>query len=64
MSRNEPLRAERKLKVYSRSGYQYKPTPAIMLNGDYLKEWEFDIGSEINVVCDGYGKGTITRAEV
>lgn len=39
---NAPKQATRHLKVYDTSGYKYKPTPTIMLKGEWLKEWGFD----------------------
>lgn len=52
----------RSLKVYEASGKNYKPTPQIRLQGDWLKEFDFDIGTPINVVCRG-GAILITRAD-
>ena len=57
----------RNMKVYEQSGYQYKSTPAIMLKGMWLKEFGFEIGDYISVVCED-GKLVITsdteRAEL
>ena len=52
----------RELKVYGASGRGYKPTPQIKLQGDWLKECEFDIGTHVNVECRG-GAILITRAD-
>lgn len=38
------FKKERKMKVYSQSGYRYKETAAIILKGDWLKECGFEIG--------------------
>lgn len=53
----------RELKVYGASGKNYKPTPQIRLQGEWLKEFEFDIGTPINVECRG-GVILITRADM
>lgn len=50
----------RKLKVYGTSGYKYKPTPTIILKGDWIKEWGFDSEVAVNVECQGDGKLIIT----
>lgn len=52
----------RELKVYESSGKNYKPTPQIRLQGDWLKDFDFDIGTPINVECQG-GKLVITRSD-
>ena len=41
----------RTMKVLEQSGYKYKPTPAIMLKGKWLKEAGFEIGMHIEVKC-------------
>ena len=46
------MKKERDLKVYGMSGYQYKSTPTVMLKGDWLKEFGFDIGRKIKVFCN------------
>ena len=51
----------RTMKVLEQSGYKYKPTPAIMLKGQWLKEAGFEIGMHIEVKCEN-GKLTITEA--
>ena len=45
----------RSLKVYEQSGYNYKPTPSIHLQGQWLKEIGFESGKYIQVKC-GVGK--------
>lgn len=35
--RESTARTERQLKVHESSGYKYKPTPSILLKGDWLK---------------------------
>lgn len=52
---------ERKMKVYSQSGYKYKDTPTIIIKGAYLEELGFAAGTPIIVDCQG-GKITITPA--
>lgn len=54
------IKKDRHLKVHETSGYKYKPTPAIILKGDWLRDWGFEMGSEVNIVCEGDGKLTIT----
>lgn len=49
---------ERKLKVYEQSGYRYKPTPTIILKGNWLNEMGFHFGDQITVQCES-GKLTI-----
>ena len=53
---NAPEKMTRHLKVYETSGYKYKPTPTIMLKGDWLRSWGFDAGAELDVVCEGDGR--------
>ena len=48
------------MKVHKSSGYKYKPTPEIVLKGDWLNDWGFESGAEVDVVCQGDGKLTIT----
>ena len=50
----------RRMKVYDQSGYQYKDTPTIMMKGQWLKEFGFCQGTQIEVHCED-GKLTITR---
>ena len=49
----------RNVKVYGMSGYRYKPTPTIMLKGQWLKELGFDIGGYVSVSCEN-GRLVIT----
>lgn len=53
----------RELKVYEQSGYHYKPTPTIMLKGQWLRELGFMADTQVVVKCED-GKLTITKAEV
>lgn len=52
----------RELKVYEQSGYHYKPTPTIMLKGQWLQELGFMADTQVVVKCED-GKLTITKAE-
>lgn len=52
------MKAERNLTVYEMSGYQYKPTPTIMLKGQWLADLGFEVGSRIKVCCEN-GRLTI-----
>ena len=49
----------RSMKVHEQSGYNYKATPTIILEGQWLKEMGFKIGDYINVSCEE-GKLIIT----
>ncbi len=42
----------RELTVTDQSGYHYKSTPTIMLKGQWLKEWGFEIGDKVGVKCE------------
>lgn len=42
----------RNMKVYEQSGHNYKPTPVIMLKGQWLKVAGFDIGDQVQVKCE------------
>ncbi|MDD3186353.1 MAG: SymE family type I addiction module toxin [Anaerostipes sp.] len=53
------FKEKRELKVYEMSGRDYKPTPTIMLKGQWLKELGFVPGEKMDVHCEG-GKLTIT----
>lgn len=53
---------DRKLRVYEQSGYRYKPTPVIMLKGQWLEQLSFPTGTPITVRCED-GVLTITRAD-
>ena len=56
------MQTERNLKIYEMSGYQYKPTPTIMLKGQWLADLGFEAGNRIynrkirlcHYVHDGY----------
>lgn len=50
----------RPMKVYETSGYHYKPTPTIVLKGQWLEQFGFGAGEKIGVHCEE-GKLTITR---
>lgn len=52
----------RELKVYEQSGYRYKPTPTIMLKGQWLQELGFMADTQVVVKCED-GKLTITKEE-
>lgn len=49
----------REMKVYEISGYNYKPTSQIRLQGKWLEDLGFERGTPINVKCQG-GKLIIT----
>ena len=42
----------RNMKVCGQSGYQYKTIPSIMLKGQWLKDWGFEIDDAIVVKCE------------
>lgn len=42
----------RNMKVYEQSGHNYKPTPVIMLKGQWLKAAGFDVGDQVQVKCE------------
>ena len=42
----------RNIKVISRSGRNYKPTPTVILKGQWLNEMGFEIGDQIKVECE------------
>ena len=46
------MQTERNLKIYEMSGYQYKPTPTIMLKGHWLADLGFKAGDHIKVCCE------------
>lgn len=52
----------REMKVYEQSGYQYKPTPTIVLKGKWLEELGFVPGREVVVKCQD-GQLTITPSD-
>jgi len=41
----------RQLKVVEQSGYKYKPTPTIILKGQWLQDFGFEPGSRVEVKC-------------
>jgi len=45
-------KTNRQLKVIEQSGYKYKPTPTIILKGQWLLEYGFCIGDEVKVICE------------
>lgn len=51
----------RKLKVYDQCGYQYKRLPVITMKGQWLEQFGFSQGTEIEVHCEE-GKLIITKA--
>jgi len=55
------LKKVRKLKVVEQSGYKYKPTPTIILKGQWVGEWGFYIGDALDVTCEK-GRIIITLA--
>lgn len=59
---NMSYKKNRTLTVHESSGYNYKPTPSILLKGEWLKELSFEPGVKINVECEG-GKLVITRQD-
>jgi toxic protein SymE len=48
------------MKVYEMSGFQYKPTPTIVLKGQWLSQFGFKAGDNIDVRCEE-GKLTVTK---
>ena len=42
----------RNIKVISQSGRNYKPTPTVILKGQWLNEMGFEIGDQIKVECE------------
>lgn len=42
----------RNIKVISQNGCNYKPTPTIILKGQWLNEIGFEIGNQIKVECE------------
>ena len=55
----ESKKSTRQLKVYETSGYRYKPTPTIMLKGQWLEAFGFEINKPVRVKCEG-GRLVIT----
>lgn len=56
------MKEYRNMTVSEMSGYRYKPTPAIRITGQWLKEVGFNIGDKILVKCEN-GKLIITPDE-
>ncbi len=54
------IKKTREMKVYEQSGYQYKPTPTIILKGEWLNRWGFKVNTPILVQCED-GKLIITK---
>lgn len=50
----------RRLTVIEQSGYKYKPTPAIRIQGAWLTELGFEMGDKVVVKCED-GRLTITK---
>lgn len=46
------MKENRVVKVYEGSGRNYKRTPLIRLQGDWLKELGFEIGTAVNIRCE------------
>ena len=42
----------RNIKVISQSGRNYKPTPTVILKGQWMNEMGFEIGDQIKVECE------------
>lgn len=57
----------RSIKICGQSGYRYRETPAIILKGQWLTDWGFEIGDYVSVSCEN-GRLVITpdaeRAEM
>jgi len=45
-------KTKRQLKVVEQSGYKYKPTPTIILKGQWLREFGFVPGEIVEVYCE------------
>jgi len=45
-------KTNRQLKVLEQSGYKYKPTPTIILKGQWLQDFGFEISSNVEVKCE------------
>ena len=52
----------RDLKVYGMSGHNYKTTPTIMMKGQWLEQYGFEVGQKYHVECKP-GKIVITVSE-
>lgn len=56
------IKENRRLTVIAQSGTNYKPTPTIVLKGQWLQELGFESGEKINVHCER-GRIVITLLE-
>ncbi len=45
-------KTNRQLKVVEQSGYKYKPTPTIILKGQWLQDFGFKPGDVVEVKCE------------
>ena len=54
------VKRNRNMKVYEMSGHNYKPTPTIVLKGQWLSQFGFNAGDNIDVRCED-GKLTVTK---
>ena len=54
------VKNSRPVKVYETSGYRCKPTPTIIMKGQWLEQFGFGAGEKITVQCEE-GKLTVTR---
>ena len=50
--RKPVFKADRKMKVYEGTGANYKRTPQLRIQGDWLGALGFEIGQPINVHCE------------
>ena len=50
----------RRLTVSEQSGYQYKPTPAIRIQGQWLSAYGFEAGDKVEIKCEE-GRLIITK---
>ena len=50
------------LTVIEQSGYKYKPTPTLILKGDWLASFGFSMGTKVSVSCTN-GQLVITPSE-
>jgi hypothetical protein len=53
-------KSNRAMKVCAQSGYNYKPTPTIMLKGAWLEDWGFTKDTPVMVHCEE-GRLVITK---
>lgn len=57
-----PYKKNRSVKVYEGSDRNYKPLPQIRIQGKWLEEHGFEIGTKLNIECEG-GRLIITKAD-